>query len=324
MSIGDWTKEDSSLATRKRSQTFDLINTAFCGTSTNVSNAYTLTFPLDFPNLARLLNGETFRWIPSASNTGAATLVVPGIAAASIKRYDGTTALSANDIISGSPVETAYDTANSVFRLTKPSIGGNLQAAILDATTVNATTGTITTINSTTGNITTVAATTVGATTGNITTVNATTLDAATGNIDDVNATTVDATTVTATTGTFTNITSAWTTWTPTVTDTGAGAFTATDTYYRYRVIGKKVEFLIRCLGTSTASITTVELTLPAGITPQAVNHYNAILINVGGGTELGKVLINNTTISIQRYDGSAWSTATSGMFLQFVSAELA
>lgn len=124
MSFGEYTR-GADLQSRKVAMQIDMANTAFCGTSTNSSNAYTLTFPFGFPNLSQLLDGQMFWWRPSASCTGAATLVVPGIALKSIKLYDGTTALVANDIVSGRPVVVQYDLANDVYRLLEPSGGGN-------------------------------------------------------------------------------------------------------------------------------------------------------------------------------------------------------
>lgn len=289
MSIGDWTKEDSSLSTRKRSQTFDLINTAFTGSSTGSANAYVLAFPLDFPNLARLLNGETFRWIPNFSNTGAATLTVPGITATSIKRYNGLTALSADDIISGSPVETAYDTVNSVFRLTRPSIGGNLQVTTLDATTVNATT------------------------------VNATSLDADNGNIDTLTSATADITTLNATT-----ITKAWTAWSPTVTYTGGGSMASLTTSYKYRVIGNKIEFLVHFDGTVTTTVTAINLTLPGGVTVLSNNYYTPIEMRWGGGRADGLAVVNNSGIVLREKASSSFpSGGGTGIQRSFFSAEI-
>lgn len=100
--------------------------TRWVGTLTNSGNAYT---GVSTVKLHRLLTGELVRCIINAANTGAATLAITNpdgtaaITATSIKRFDGSTALSANDLVAG-PAEFIYDGTN--LRLCWSGFGGTL------------------------------------------------------------------------------------------------------------------------------------------------------------------------------------------------------
>lgn len=82
--------------------------------TTGSANAYVATIP---STTAIYTTGEAIRIKANFSNTGAATIAVNGGAAKSIVRKDGSTALSANDILSGEIYELIFDGTN--YRLTQ-------------------------------------------------------------------------------------------------------------------------------------------------------------------------------------------------------------
>ena len=116
----------------------------------------------------------------------------------------------------------------------------------------------------------------------------------------------------------------AWTTWAPTVTDTGAGSFTPTGTpVYKYRLNYPEVFFLIDLHGTIAGAVTQINLTLPAGVTIPLVNHYNAVILDWAGGFAVGRCVINDNSIIIAEYNTTAFPAGTCGMHTAIVRAEL-
>ena len=88
------------------------------GTSGGTGNAQTVTIS----SVTALTSGLRVIFIAGASNSGATTLNVSGLGAVAIKRLDGTTALSTNDILSGDIVDVIYDTgAGGRFRMLNPA-----------------------------------------------------------------------------------------------------------------------------------------------------------------------------------------------------------
>lgn len=82
-------------------------------TDSGSANAYVLSTPLSFIMPKAFFLGMRAIWIPGATNTTTATANVAAIGAKAILRYDGS-ALSANNLIVGRPVEMIYSpTANS-------------------------------------------------------------------------------------------------------------------------------------------------------------------------------------------------------------------
>lgn len=82
--------------------------------TTGSANAYVAATPA----LAAYAAGNFLRIKANFTNTGAATINVNSLGAKSIKKDDGATALSANDIISGQIVELVYDGTN--FQMITP------------------------------------------------------------------------------------------------------------------------------------------------------------------------------------------------------------
>lgn len=72
------------------------------------------------PLIADAANGQTFRLTPSANNTGAVTINLDARGAIALKDCDGN-ALSADDIVSGRPIEFQRHGAAGNFRLTQPT-----------------------------------------------------------------------------------------------------------------------------------------------------------------------------------------------------------
>lgn len=85
---------------------------ALYGTDTGAANAYVVALTSPVTSYAY---GLTITYNADNANTGASTVAVDGLAAKSITRPDGSTALQANDIIAGSNVTLYYD--GTVFRL---------------------------------------------------------------------------------------------------------------------------------------------------------------------------------------------------------------
>jgi hypothetical protein len=83
------------------------------------ANAITLAI-LGRPGAASYSTGLRVRWLPGASNTGAATINVNSLGVKDLKRPDGTV-LQANDVLTGRVAEAYYDVAGH-FRLTPGSI----------------------------------------------------------------------------------------------------------------------------------------------------------------------------------------------------------
>ncbi len=82
------------------------------------ANAQTVTLS---PAATSLVAGLTVRWLPTAANTGAATLAVNGLTAKSITKC-GTTALVANDLTTAAVAIATYD--GTQFQLVNPQATG--------------------------------------------------------------------------------------------------------------------------------------------------------------------------------------------------------
>lgn len=94
-----------------------------------------LTATLDFAPPA-YVEGLHLRVKLTATNTGAATINVNSLGVKSIKRYDGTTALSAGELTSGNAVDLIYDGTN--FRLGTASSAATAAAASAAAAAASA------------------------------------------------------------------------------------------------------------------------------------------------------------------------------------------
>lgn len=117
----------------------------------------------------------------------------------------------------------------------------------------------------------------------------------------------------------------AWTTWAPTVSVTGGTSFTpAGSPIYKWRKLGKKIEYLIGVKGTIVGAVTAINLTVPAGAGTPAQNYYTAAILDLNGTPAVGKVLCGDALIVIQKLDGSAFAaTAGQGIELTIVQAEV-
>lgn len=86
-------------------------NVNWCGSSSNVSNAYSVSVA----GYSSYTAGDVFQFIVNATNTGAATLDVSAAGVKNIKRGDGTADLVAGDLLAGDVVEVVYDTTSPGF-----------------------------------------------------------------------------------------------------------------------------------------------------------------------------------------------------------------
>jgi hypothetical protein len=85
-------------------------------TSVAGTNSITATAPISMTALAA---GQTFRFVAAATNTGAVTLNINSLGVKSITK-NGTTALTANEILINSAIEVIYD--GTQFQLVNPAI----------------------------------------------------------------------------------------------------------------------------------------------------------------------------------------------------------
>ena len=100
---------------RRVADALDMVGSLTAGTSTNSSNAYTVTF--DTFKLTELKDGDEFRWKCNATNSGASTLALGSIAAKTIKLSNGTTDTASGDLVSGQTYTLRYDSGNDVYRV---------------------------------------------------------------------------------------------------------------------------------------------------------------------------------------------------------------
>ena len=84
--------------------------------STGSDPAYVVTYT----NAPTLTNGMIYAFKSNFANLGAATLNINSLGALAIRKGDGTTALAANDILSGQHVLVSYDSTDNFFRLLTP------------------------------------------------------------------------------------------------------------------------------------------------------------------------------------------------------------
>ena len=85
-------------------------------TSPSGTNSMTATAAL---GMSAYVTGQRFFFVAPATNTGACTLNINAIGAKAITKY-GTTALTANDIVTGSVVQVVYD--GTQFQLLNPAV----------------------------------------------------------------------------------------------------------------------------------------------------------------------------------------------------------
>lgn len=103
----------------------------YSGTVGGTADAITLT---PSPPITAYVAGMVLRWIASGANTTSATVAVSGLAAKALTR-NGTTALRAGDIASGSMVTATYDgtrfilAASSALALSGDNLTGGLNEA---------------------------------------------------------------------------------------------------------------------------------------------------------------------------------------------------
>jgi hypothetical protein len=80
------------------------------GSFLTVSGTDTITATVS-PSLTAYAVGQSFKFLPAATNTGATTINISALGAKSIVK-NGTTPLSAGDLVSGSMTQIVYDGTN--------------------------------------------------------------------------------------------------------------------------------------------------------------------------------------------------------------------
>ena len=94
------------------------------------------------PTVSSYITGQTFRFLPSASNTGAVTIDIDGLGVKDITK-SGTTALSSGDLAAGAPIQITYD--GTRFQLSSGVGGGAIAGAFYENSTTIASDYTIST-----------------------------------------------------------------------------------------------------------------------------------------------------------------------------------
>ena len=103
---------------------------------TSVSGTNTITATTT-PAPSSYTNGQTFRFVPAATNTGAVTINIAGLGAKAITKL-GSTALGAGDLTVGAATQITYD--GTQFQLSSGAGGGAVAGGVLfeNSTTLTA------------------------------------------------------------------------------------------------------------------------------------------------------------------------------------------
>lgn len=103
---------------------------------TSVSGTNTITATTT-PAPSSYVSGQTFRFVPAATNTGAVTINIAGLGAKSITKL-GSTALGAGDLTIGAATQITYD--GTQFQLSSGAGGGAVAGGVLfeNSTTLTA------------------------------------------------------------------------------------------------------------------------------------------------------------------------------------------
>lgn len=103
---------------------------------TSVSGTNTITATTT-PAPAAYTNGQTFRFVPAVTNTGAVTINIASLGAKSVTK-NGSTALSAGDLTAGVATQITYDGTN--FQISSGVGGGAVANGVLfeNSTTISA------------------------------------------------------------------------------------------------------------------------------------------------------------------------------------------
>lgn len=109
----------TAYATRMAAETNNLWNGIITQTTT-VAGADTITAVCIPPLIASPVDGQTFRVVPAANNTGAVTFNPDARGAIAVKDENGS-ALAADDIVANRPIMFWYDATNSYYRLCNPT-----------------------------------------------------------------------------------------------------------------------------------------------------------------------------------------------------------
>jgi hypothetical protein len=109
------------------------IGTFNAALDTGTANTYLVSLPT---TPAAYVDNMAVVMIPLNTNTGASTINVDSLGVVAIKLQDGSSALSAGDIVVGVPVEMRYSSVTGFFHINQaPAISGAVFESDFDATT---------------------------------------------------------------------------------------------------------------------------------------------------------------------------------------------
>lgn len=255
----------------------------YAGTTAGSSNDYTATLT---PAISAYTTGMMLSFKADRANTGASTFNVNSVAATAIRKYDGTTALAANDILSGQTYIVQHN--GTFWILLNPSAPNFAAATVAGLTTTNTLT-----VNST--------STLTGAVTNSSLTASTLLYSSAAKVI--------------------TSTSPAISTWTPAA--TANGSMTATgDTVYsaRYFQIGPFIHFFLGIVFTIGGTPdTSIYISVPVAGTAHNVNLTFACAANDGGGSGISDARwrYDGTQIIVFKAGLSNWSSgANAAVFI--------
>lgn len=290
-------------------------------TSGGTGTAHTITVT---GSITAYAAGQRYIYIAGTSNTGSCSLNVNGIGGVSIVKGSGAIALSANDIVSGQVVDVVYDTGGGGrFRLMNYPTRSDIQNSTLTYGGTSGGSGNAQTITLTPAITAYVigqqyefiaANPNTGATTLNFNGLGAQPL------IYKVKAcvggelqTNVAARVIwDGTSFQLVNHGGGWASFSPTYSASGSMTYTATTTYFRYQIHGKRCDVGMKATGTTagTAS-TTLIFTIPIATTN--TNGSFPVLINENGTLAYGIGVFSSTTqVSVQYLGASNFGLGVS------------
>lgn len=139
--------------TKARTEIEGLWNAVISEASTVGGSGNAITATCDVPLIGSYVQGQTFRFTPTAGNTGSVTVNFDSKGAVALRQPDGT-ALVSGDIVSGQPVECWYDTVAGYMRMsefsqayiaaaTLAAVSGSLQWVSIGDTTISGATANV-------------------------------------------------------------------------------------------------------------------------------------------------------------------------------------
>jgi len=314
---------DPDIWHRRCADVIDSINNYSIGDSTGSANAYVLT--LRTPHfINRYLDNQRFNFVPNFTSTSTTpTANVNSVGAKTIKRADGSTALTAGDLISGVAATIEYDSSADCFRLiSSPGSPAFQDLAVVSGGSSNAYTITNSQLPAAnvTGQIVHFFANHTNTATATLAVNGATAKTIKKASIPGGALVTLDpndiisgAPFIAMYDGTdyllLNPVLSDIQSWTPTLSQGGAMTWTSTSIdKARYFRQGRKVFFTVKVTGT-TGGVASADLSFTLPVTAQDT-HYGGggLALNTGTRQSCHWTLFSTSAATVTLYDASNWA----------------